>query len=76
LRGRGAEELAVEFGEVGRDAVANLILDSGAFFEPRGQGALNGRIHGEKGVGNDIEAVERFRLGRPGYGNPGGLHLR
>ena len=53
-----AVQAAVEDGEVGGDSAADLLLDGGSAGEPSGQRPLNGRVHGEEGVGDDFEAGE------------------
>ena len=58
---RQPRQLPVQFGQVGRHALPNLPLDRRAACEPRRQRALHRRIHREKGVGDDLQPVQRLR---------------
>src|SRR6267154_3626270 len=70
-------QLTVEFRQVPPDAQDHLFVESMALLEKLGNRQLHGRIHGEVGVGNYLEACEGFAfpLLRPAGDQPGGLHL-
>src|SRR5579871_3745219 len=76
LRGGYGGELAVELGEVSGGAGFDLLLDRAAACEPGGQRILDGGVHGEKGVGDDLQAGEGFAESGASRGNPCGFHLR
>src|SRR3954471_8427140 len=75
-------EVTVQLGKVGGDPPAYLALNFVAAGEPLRQCSLDGRIHGEERVGDDLQAVEGGGLIGAGGGrwaggdDPGGLHLR
>ena len=56
----------------------NLALDVAALREPRGQRGLDRRVHGEEGIGDDLQPAERVTQHRNGSGggDPRCLHLR
>src|SRR6202167_1226241 len=72
------QELAIEFGEVHPQAVAENRLDLFALMEQHRSSKLDRRVHGEKSVGYDFEARSGLdnRLLRPACGYPGKFHLR
>ena len=72
---RGVGQLAVQVRKIRQDAILDLGLDDAALLKPGREGALDGGIHGEEGVGDDFEAVEGCRSVRAGGDNPAGLHL-
>src|SRR5579871_3360834 len=68
-------ELAIEFGEVGGNAILDLLLDGVAAGQPVRQGPLHRGVDREEGVGDDLEPVEGGGAMRSGGNDPGGLHL-
>ena len=73
---RQTGQLPVKLGQVGRRAPPNLLLNRLAAFEPCGERALYRRVHREKRIGNDLQALLRRKGLWPGSHNPGRLHLR
>src|SRR5579872_4843457 len=71
-------QLAVEFFKISANASQQLRLDGKALVKQRGRSVLDGRVHGEIGVGDDLEALESgLHEGiRPRGDEPGELHLR
>ncbi len=71
-------ELRVEGGEAGTDAREKLRLELLACGEKCRQSVLDGRVHGEIGIGDDFEAARGvlFEFLRAGQSDPGAFHLR
>src|SRR6266404_2639983 len=78
-RTRGAAyKLAIEFREIRAQTIDENGLDVFALIEQHRSGKLHGSVHGEKGVGDDLEARSRFghHFFRAAGGHPGKFHLR
>ena len=68
----------VQRGEICAAARTDLLLNQIAPSEPGRKGVLDGGVHGEIGVGDDLQTVEsrlHFPV-RPEGSDPGGFHLR
>src|SRR5690606_34990531 len=64
--------------QIVRRTLADLLLDRAAILEPMRQSVLRWSVHGEEGIGDDLEAREcGLQILRwPEGGDPADLHLR